>query len=117
MLSIYFPSQNLTSYHASKLPIDEDDISLIFEDVHRGRSVIPPHNVPSRPVLVRWDIVKPLTVDNCVVMDFAEAEKHYKESGSLEEPIKRPRDIWGNEVTHVVDRRAEELRRDREWVM
>ncbi|KAG5351653.1 hypothetical protein C0989_005392 [Termitomyces sp. Mn162] len=107
----------LTACNTSKLPIDEDDVSLIFEDVHRGRSVIPPHNVPSRPVLVRWDIVKPLTVDNCVVMEFGEAEKHYKESGSREDPLKRPEDIWSCEVKHVVNRRAEELRREREWVM
>ncbi|KAG6885216.1 hypothetical protein C0993_004776 [Termitomyces sp. T159_Od127] len=107
----------LTGEAINKLPIDEDDVSLIFEDVHRGRSVIPPHNVPSRPVLVRWNIARPLTVDNCVVMDFAEAEKHYKESGSLEELIKEPSDIWGNAVKRVVDRRAEELRREREWVM
>ncbi|KAH0578568.1 hypothetical protein H2248_003715 [Termitomyces sp. 'cryptogamus'] len=107
----------LTGETINKLPIDEDDVSLIFEDVHRGRSVIPPHNVPSRPVLVRWDIVKPLTVDNCVVMEFGEAEKHYKESGSREDPLKRPEDIWSCEVKHVVNRRAEELRREREWVM
>ncbi|EDR10387.1 uncharacterized protein LACBIDRAFT_152374, partial [Laccaria bicolor S238N-H82] len=60
----------------NKLPIDEDDVALIFEDLHRGRSVIPPHNVPSRPTLVRWDPLLPLTVDNCVVMEFADAEKH-----------------------------------------
>ncbi|KAG6852969.1 hypothetical protein C0991_007780 [Blastosporella zonata] len=107
----------LTGETINKLPIDEDDVALIFEDINRGRSVIPPHNVPSRPVLVRWDIAKPLTIDNCAVMEFAEAEKHSKECGTLEEPLKRPENIWGKDVLHVVDRRAEELRREREWVM
>ncbi|KAF5384387.1 hypothetical protein D9615_003399 [Tricholomella constricta] len=107
----------LTGQIINKLPIDEDDVSLIFEDVHRGRSVIPPHNVPSRPVLVRWDISQPLTVDNCVVMEFGEAEKHSTECGMLEQPLKRPEDVWGKAVKKVVDRRAEELRREREWVM
>ncbi|KAG6906592.1 hypothetical protein DXG01_012995 [Tephrocybe rancida] len=107
----------LTSETINKLPIDEDDVALIFEDVNRGRSVIPPHNVPSRPTLVRWDVTKPLTVDNCVVMDFAEAEKHSKESGTSEEPLQRPENIWGTGPQHVVDRRVEELRREREWVM
>ncbi|KAG6836282.1 hypothetical protein H0H93_009554 [Arthromyces matolae] len=107
----------LTGETINKLPLDEDDVSLIFEDVNRGRSVIPPHNVPSRPVLVRWDILKPLTIDNCVVMEFAEAEKHYKESGTLQAPGSVPEAIWGKETKLVVDRRAEELRRDREWVM
>ncbi|KAG5643528.1 hypothetical protein DXG03_000720 [Asterophora parasitica] len=106
-----------TGQTINKLPIDEDDVSLIFEDVHRGRSVVPPHNVPSRPVLVRWDITQPLAVDNCVVMEFSEAEKHSKECGTAKDPLKRPEDVWGKGVKTVVDRRAEELRREREWVM
>lgn len=91
-------------------------MSLIFEDIHRGRSVIPPHNVPSRPVLLRWDISRPLTVDNCVVMEHGEAAKHSKEWG-VENGIVDPKVIWGDEVQIIVDRRAEEVRRERQWVM
>ncbi|KAJ7732082.1 hypothetical protein B0H14DRAFT_3615853 [Mycena olivaceomarginata] len=36
-------------------PLDEDDVALLFEDVHRGRSVVPPHAVPVEPSVVRWD--------------------------------------------------------------
>ncbi|KAG5652651.1 hypothetical protein H0H81_004207 [Sphagnurus paluster] len=107
----------LTGQVINKLPIDEDDVSLIFEDVHRGRSVIPPHNVPARPTLTRWDVSRPLTVDNCVVMEFADAEKHSKECGTTQQPLSRPEEVWGSTVKKVVDRRAEELRMEREWTM
>ncbi|RDB17094.1 tRNA threonylcarbamoyladenosine dehydratase [Hypsizygus marmoreus] len=107
----------LTGETINKLPIDEDDVSLIFEDVYRGRSVIPPHNVPSRPTLVRWDVRQPLTINNCVVMEFGEAEKHSKESGTVTEPLTSPEIIWGSAVQKVVEHRADELRREREWVI
>ncbi|KAJ6603231.1 hypothetical protein DFH09DRAFT_968476 [Mycena vulgaris] len=89
----------------SRLPIDEDDVALIFEDVHRGRSVLPPHVVPTRPTLVQWDPARSLTIENCVVMDFVDAERHLKG------------EVWGEEVRAVVERRAKEIERSREWVM
>ena len=103
-------------FHNSKLPIDEDDVALIFEDIHRGRSVIPPHNVPSRPVLLRWDLRQPITVDNCVVMDHREAEKHAIGCGETGNYVD-PSDVWGKDVLDVVKRRAEEIQKDRLWVM
>ncbi|KAG6809820.1 hypothetical protein H0H92_014603 [Tricholoma furcatifolium] len=69
------------------------------------------------PCLSDGTYQKPLTVDNCVVMEFTEGEKHSEECGTLEGPLKRHEDIWGKEVKRVVERRAEELRREREWVM
>lgn len=101
----------------SKLPIDEDDVSLIFEEIHRGRSVIPPHNVPSRPTLVRWDLTRALTVDNCVVMEHKDAERHIRDSQSDNGRFKPPHTIWGEEVVEVVERRSEEIRRIRQWIM
>jgi tRNA threonylcarbamoyladenosine dehydratase len=112
---------------SSKLPIDEDDVALIFEDIYRGRSVIPPHAVPSRPVLVRWDPTLPLSVGNCVVMEHGDAEKHTKEClGINAAPVvdavthgvrQKPVDFWGKEVAMVVDRRAKEIAKYQEWVM
>lgn len=102
----------------SKLPIDEDDVGLLFEDLHLGRSVIPPHNVPSRPVLVRWDPDHPLTLDNCVVMDHADGERHVKECyGQGGREGRRPRDVWGEEVEKIVLGRAKDIARNREWIM
>ncbi|KAJ7893336.1 hypothetical protein B0H14DRAFT_3427420 [Mycena olivaceomarginata] len=40
--------------------LDEDGVALLFEDIHLGRSVIPPHAVPVKPTLVKWDAAQPL---------------------------------------------------------
>ncbi|KAH7915892.1 hypothetical protein BJ138DRAFT_1053749 [Hygrophoropsis aurantiaca] len=106
----------------NKLPIDEDDVSLIFEDLHLGRSVVPPHAGPSRPTLIRWDPTQPLTPENCVVFEFAEAEKHSREclglgsTDSKSEDVRNPVEVWGEEVQRVVDRHATEVKKYREWV-
>ncbi|KAH7928885.1 ubiquitin-protein ligase molybdopterin-converting factor [Leucogyrophana mollusca] len=109
----------------NKLPIDEDDVALIFEDLHLGRSVVPPHAVPSRPTLMRWDLTSPLTPENCVVFEFAEAEKHsqgcLRTSGSSgQEPdisnARRPEEVWGREVQQIVDKNAAEVAKYRTWV-
>lgn len=100
----------------NKLPIDEDDVSLIFEDVSLGRSVIPPHDVPSRPTLVRWDASRPLTVDNCVVMEHKDAVKHENDIRGADDGFKDPKDIWGEEVQAVVACRATQLQQQRDWI-
>ena len=103
----------------SRLPIDEDDIALIFEDIHRGRSIIPPHDVPSRPTLVRWDPNLPLSLENCVVFELNSAEKHVREcwdAGGIPKHGVQPDDVWGEEVALVVARRREEVKRLREWI-
>ncbi|KAF8303101.1 hypothetical protein DL93DRAFT_2127421 [Clavulina sp. PMI_390] len=52
-----------------KLPIDESDVAYIYEDLHRGgRSIVPPHAVLAKPQLSRWDVSRPLSVDNCVLL-------------------------------------------------
>lgn len=98
-----------------KLPLDEDDIWMIFEDLHRGgRSIIPPHDVPVRSTLTRWDFREPLSLSNCVVMEFKDAEKHWKryQDGELDPSV-----VWGPDVAKIVERRKEEVKRWRDWVM
>lgn len=89
-------------------------MGIIFDDIHRGRSVIPPHAVPERPALVRWDPDAPLSLDNCVAFEFADAEKHLKECLLERKP---PAEVWGAEVVEVVGRRKAEARKVVEWVM
>lgn len=100
--------------HYSKLPIDEDDVGLIFEDLYRGRAAVPPFDVPTRPALVRWDPKRPLTMDNCVVFEYKDAERHEKECYAA--PETRPEEVWGAEVAAVVARRAEEIRKERKAI-
>jgi tRNA threonylcarbamoyladenosine dehydratase len=98
----------------SRLPIDEDDVGFVFEDLHRGRSVIPPFDVPTRPTLVRWDYSQPLTIDNCIVLEFKDAEAHYTQCFS---EAKSPSFVWGEEVAAVVEKRAAEAREARKAMM
>ncbi|KAF8816346.1 hypothetical protein BYT27DRAFT_6450980 [Phlegmacium glaucopus] len=39
----------IAAHQINRLPIDEDDIALI--KTYRGRSLLPPHDVPTRPTL------------------------------------------------------------------
>ncbi|KAJ7818662.1 ubiquitin-protein ligase molybdopterin-converting factor [Mycena olivaceomarginata] len=84
-----------------RIPLDEDDVALLFEDVHRGRSVVPPHAVPVKPTLVR----------NVVVMDAGEAGVHESDGGE------GGPGAWGEDVREAVRRRVEEVERWRGWVM
>lgn len=110
----------LTDYLGSRLPIDEDDVAFIFEDLYRGRSVVPPHDVPTRPTLIRWDPSRPISTDNLVVFELNDAEKHARALWNLDGSASSsmtPEKLWGAEVKEVVDRRAAEARRVRDWVM
>ncbi|PIL28978.1 hypothetical protein GSI_09025 [Ganoderma sinense ZZ0214-1] len=106
--------EKFLSRQLNKLPLDDDDLGLLFDDIHRGRSVRPPFPVPERPALVRWDPKEPLSLTNCVSFEFADAERHLTEV-LLEK--NRPEDVWGAEVAEVVARRREEARRVVEWVI
>ncbi|KAF8524849.1 hypothetical protein BU17DRAFT_74648 [Hysterangium stoloniferum] len=99
----------------SKLPLDEDEIAFIYEDLHRGgRSILPPHSVPTRSTLTRWDFREPLSLENCVVMELKDAEKHW---GAMREGNMDPEVLWGGEVAREIQKRRAEAREWREWVM
>ena len=118
---------------SSRLPIDEEDVSFILEDLHRGRSIVPPHDVPSKPTLVRWDPDRPvsrrscvwtlygadassshqLSLENCVVMEQTDAEKHTKQCLSSEK-TQTPEELWGAEAKRVFESRRDEIKRYRE---
>ncbi|TFK52933.1 ubiquitin-protein ligase molybdopterin-converting factor [Heliocybe sulcata] len=104
----------LANEQLNRIPIDEDDVALVFEDVYLGRSLIPPHPVPTKAVLVRWDPQEPVSTTNVVVMEGKEAEHHVRECWDLG---KRPAEVWGEEVEGIVKRRAEEVTRVREAVL
>ncbi|KAI5116205.1 hypothetical protein M0805_006762 [Coniferiporia weirii] len=88
----------------NRLPIDETDVAYIYEDLFRGRSLIPPHRVPNKAVLTRWKPSEPLSVQNCVVFDWPEFKKHAEgcTSGLA------PEDFWGEEVATIASKRMRE---------
>ncbi|KAG7095703.1 hypothetical protein E1B28_006417 [Marasmius oreades] len=107
--------ERLTNQTLNRLPLDEDDISFIFEDLYRGRSVIPPHEVPTKPSLVRWDLRKPLDLGNVVVMEEKDAVKHLKACRPEEGLIVPPSEVWGKEVEDIVRGRTGEVERYLAW--
>ena len=47
----------------------------MYDDFALGRSIVPPQAACVRPALVRWDPRAPLSLENCVVAEFKEAER------------------------------------------
>ncbi|PPQ99295.1 hypothetical protein CVT24_009163 [Panaeolus cyanescens] len=107
----------IAGYQLNRLPIDEDDVALIFEDLYMGRSVVPPYDVPTRPSIVRWDPSKPITIDNIVVFEHNDADKHIKLCFSKDGTAQPPEEVWGSKVKEIVEKRSAELRRVRDWVI
>ncbi|KAJ7303634.1 hypothetical protein DFH08DRAFT_976976 [Mycena albidolilacea] len=81
LYAIFFLPFMLTSTLTQPPPLDEDDVALLFKDVHRGRTVVPPHAVPVKPTVVRWDPARALGVENVVVMEAEEAGVHESDGG------------------------------------
>ncbi|SGZ02722.1 BQ5605_C033g11225 [Microbotryum silenes-dioicae] len=96
----------------NKIPMSEDDVLYLFEEVFRARSVAPLLGLPSRPCLLRWEKEGGLRWDNLVVFDRAEGEIHEKEVLIGD---KRPEELWGPEVTALVQKRHAEERRLRKY--
>ena len=100
-----------------KLPIDESDVAYIFEDLHWGRSIIPPHPILAKPNLIRWDAARPLSVENCVVLSASDIRR-LEAAGGIGEKV-----AWwsgnsgdmdavsGDLVSKLVRRRQEEAHR------
>lgn len=91
-----------------KLPISQEDLGYIFEDLNYNRSTFPPHAVLPKPMAIRWDISREVSVDNVVIVGPKEAEKHEKECLIAG---KNPEDVWGKEVVDMVERRFAEARK------
>ncbi|ORX37153.1 hypothetical protein BD324DRAFT_579869 [Kockovaella imperatae] len=92
----------------TKLPVTQDDIGFVFDDIYHGRSSIPPNVVLPKPQAVRWNKDRELTEDNLVMLSMKDAERHETEhlkgGKTLDE-------VWGDEVVQFVQRKSAEVRR------
>lgn len=100
-----------------KLPIDEDDIAYIYEDLYRsGRSLVPPYAVLVKPALTRWDVRLPLSVTNCVLLSAADIATLDKAGGigenvewwNVSQKEGDGKRVSGSTVREVVERRQKE---------
>ncbi|EUC61554.1 ubiquitin-protein ligase molybdopterin-converting factor [Rhizoctonia solani AG-3 Rhs1AP] len=97
----------------AKLPMSEQDVAYVFEDLHRGRSTIPPHPVLTRPQLSRWNSKEPLTTVNCVVLSHQEVQLLQDHGGMGEEVVNKG--LWPSEALEVVRARQKEANRVARW--
>lgn len=84
----------------------------LFEEIHRAKSVAPPHVYPARPTVLRWRKERGLAWDNLVVFERDEGARHEKECllGDRD-----PEEYWGKEVAELVEKRMREERRLRKY--
>lgn len=77
---------------------------------------MPPHDVPTKPSLVRWDLNQPLTTANCCVMDSQDADKHFTLEKGPAMVYPDPVSIWGPDAWKAVQRAQKELADQKEWL-
>ncbi|GJN90207.1 hypothetical protein Rhopal_003206-T1 [Rhodotorula paludigena] len=96
----------------NRIPFSEDDMLYLFEEIHRAKSVAPPHVYPARPTVLRWRKERGLAWDNLVVFERDEGARHEKECllGDRD-----PEEYWGKEVAELVEKRMREERRLRKY--
>lgn len=87
-------------------------MGYIFEEIHRAKSVAPLNTYPSRPTILRWKKSRGLARDNLVVFDREEGARHEERCLLGDED---PEEVWGEEVTALVEMRAAEERRLRHY--
>ena len=96
-----------------RIPISEADVCYLFEDLHRGRSVTCPLiAICAKPTLIRWDAGGAVSVDNLVVMDRGEADRHDRE---VLHGGKTPAELWGEETVALVEKRRMLERENRDY--
>ena len=91
-------------------------MAYIYEDLHRARSIVPPHHVLAKPALTRWDATRPLSADNCVVLSHADIAR-LDAAGGVGQNVTwwngkegDPNAVPASVVTEIVQRRWAEAR-------
>ncbi|KAF0275788.1 hypothetical protein FOG50_03331 [Hanseniaspora uvarum] len=88
---------------SERIPISKNDIAYIVEEVFRGKSVVSGES--TRLQLSRWDISKPLSLQNTVLLTKSEAksheDKHLKGGEKLE-------NLYSKDILDLVSKRFEE---------
>ena len=105
------------TYHATndkgppprlRIPFSVNDIGYIFEEIFRGRSVVPPYDTLATGQIVRWDPRLPLDYNNVALFTRPQARRHEQH---VLAPRADPAAYWGPLVTAKMQQRmAEELR-------
>ncbi|EPQ27770.1 uncharacterized protein PFL1_04515 [Pseudozyma flocculosa PF-1] len=89
------------------IPFNVNDVCYLFEEVFRGRSVVPPFDSLSQAQLERWDSTLPLSYSNVALFSRAQAKIHERE---VLKKGRSPIEVWGSETARMVKRRMAEQR-------
>lgn len=91
-----------------RLPFSVEDVAYAFEEIHHGRTVVPPHESLSKAQLQRWDSTLPLSYSNVALFSRDQAKIHEKE---VLEGGKSPAEVWGAQALKMMRLRQAEERR------
>ncbi|CDU23519.1 uncharacterized protein SPSC_02148 [Sporisorium scitamineum] len=90
------------------IPFSINDIAYLFEEVFRGRSIVPPFESLSGAQLERWDSTLPLSFQNVALFSRAQAKVHEAE---VLKKGRSPVEVWGADAAHMIKRRMASERR------
>ncbi|KAI3623959.1 hypothetical protein GLX27_002091 [Malassezia furfur] len=94
-----------------RIPFSVNDCAYIFEEMFRGRTVVPPYESLATGQLMRWDPKKPLDYNNVVLFSRKQAREHEQVLKEQSDPAA----FWGPKVTAMVARRHAEEKRMSHW--
>ena len=89
-----------------------NDCAYIFEEVFRGRSIVPPCDSLATGQLLRWDASRPLDYDNVALFDRRQARVH---EARVLKGGEDPAAVWGPRVAAVFARRIADEKRMSRW--
>ncbi|KAJ1021096.1 hypothetical protein NDA16_003882 [Ustilago loliicola] len=90
------------------IPFSVNDIAYLFEEVFRGRSIVPPFDSLSGAQLERWDSTLPLSFQNVALFSRAQAKVHEAE---VLKKGRSPFEVWGADAANMMKRRMASERR------
>jgi hypothetical protein len=90
------------------IPFSVNDVAYLFEEVFRGRSVVPPYDSLSGAQLERWDSTLPISFQNVALFSRAQAKVHEQE---VLKKGRSPVEVWGQGAAHMIKRRMASERR------
>ena len=91
------------SGRGQSIPFSVNDVAYLFEEVFRGRSVVPPHESLAGAQLQRWDSTLPLAYENVALFSRKQAKLHEREVLQLG---RSPVEVWGEAAARTVRRRV-----------
>ncbi|WFC99820.1 hypothetical protein MYAM1_002566 [Malassezia yamatoensis] len=94
-----------------RIPFSVNDCAYLFEEMFRGRTVVPPYESLATGQLMRWDPSKPLDYDNVVLF----SRKQARDQEIVLKEHRDPEQFWGPKVAAMVRRRQAEEKRMSHW--